>query len=124
MILYSDRVHNALKGMVGGLSARLAARGDAWPYTLVGFVLAVIAARHLNILRLGEDGQEPRHARRAHAPALTAVAAILAASAVAVVGLLGFVGLIVPHVARSLVGSDHRVLSLAAAPSAQRTSPL
>ena len=47
--------------------------------------------------------------------ALTAVAAILAASAVAVVGLLGFVGLIVPHVARLLVGSDHRVLLPAAA---------
>ena len=47
--------------------------------------------------------------------ALTAVAAILAASAVAVVGLLGFVGLIVPHVARLLVGSDHRALLPAAA---------
>ena len=32
-----------------------------------------------------------------------------------VVGLLGFVGLIVPHMARLIVGSDHRVLLPASA---------
>ena len=35
---------------------------------------------------------------------------LLAAGAVSVVGLLGFVGLIVPHIARKLVGPDNRVL--------------
>ncbi|WP_443873096.1 FecCD family ABC transporter permease, partial [Mitsuokella multacida] len=55
MILYSDRVHNALMWMVGGLSARSWPHvAMLWPYTLVGFVLAVIAARHLNILQLGD----------------------------------------------------------------------
>lgn len=117
MIIYSDRVHNALMWMVGGLSARSWPHvGMLWPYTLVGFVLAVIAARHLNILQLG-DAMARSLGMRVELTrlALTAVAAILAASAVAVVGLLGFVGLIVPHVARLLVGSDHRVLLPAAA---------
>lgn len=117
MILYSDRVHNALMWMVGGLSARSWPHvAMLWPYTLVGFVLAVIAARHLNILQLG-DAMARSLGMRVELTrlALTAVAAILAASAVAVVGLLGFVGLIVPHVARLLVGSDHRVLLPAAA---------
>ncbi|WP_286884689.1 FecCD family ABC transporter permease, partial [Aneurinibacillus sp. UBA3580] len=31
-------------------------------------------------------------------------------AAVAVSGVIGFVGLIVPHIMRTLVGSDHRVL--------------
>lgn len=112
MILYSDRVHNALMWMVGGLSARSWPHvAMLWPYTLVGFALAVLAARHLNVLQLG-DAMARSLGMRVELTRLllTAVAAILAASAVSVVGLLGFVGLIVPHMARLVVGSDHRIL--------------
>ena len=46
---------------------------------------------------------------------LTGLAALLTGSAVAVAGLIGFVGLIVPHIARMLVGAGHRyALPLAA----------
>jgi len=38
------------------------------------------------------------------------VAALLAAAAVSVGGLIGFVGLVVPHMVRQGVGSDHRWL--------------
>lgn len=117
MILYSDRVHNALMWMVGGLSARSWPHvAMLWPYTLVGFALAVLAARHLNVLQLG-DAMARSLGMRVELTRLllTAVAAILAASAVSVVGLLGFVGLIVPHMARLLVGSDHRILLPASA---------
>lgn len=112
MILYSDRVHNALMWMVGGLSARSWPHvAMLWPYTLAGFVLAVLAARHLNVLQLGDATARSLGMRvELTRLLLTAVAAILAASAVSVVGLLGFVGLIVPHMARLVVGSDHRVL--------------
>jgi len=117
MVFYSDRVHGALMWMVGGLSAR------SWPhlaiilpYTIVGGILALLGARRLNILNLGDDiarglGLNVEFSRLA----LTAVAALLAASAVSVVGLLGFVGLIVPHGARLLVGSDYRYLLPASA---------
>ena len=39
---------------------------------------------------------------------LIADSALLTASAVAVSGCIGFIGLVVPHIVRSLVGSDHR----------------
>lgn len=117
MILYSDRVHSALIWMVGGLSARSWPHvAMLWPYTLVGGILAFFAARHLNILQLGDE-----MARGLGLPVertrlmLTAVAALLAASAVSVVGLLGFVGLIVPHAARLMIGSDYRCLLPASA---------
>ena len=117
MILYSDRVHSALMWMVGGLSARSWPHvAMLWPYTLVGGILALFAARHLNILQLGDE-----MARGLGLPVertrlmLTAVAALLAASAVSVVGLLGFVGLIVPHAARLMIGSDYRRLLPASA---------
>mgnify|MGYP003590836258 CR=1 FL=1 len=112
MIFYSDRIHSALMWMVGGLAARSWPHVDIiLPYTIVGFILAYVGARYLNILQLGDDiakslGVNVEVVRFS----MTAVAAILAASSVSVVGLLGFVGLIVPHAARLLVGSDYRFL--------------
>ena len=38
------------------------------------------------------------------------IASLLAAAAVSVVGLLGFVGLIVPHLARLIIGNNARFL--------------
>lgn len=117
MILYSDRVHSALMWMVGGLSARSWPHvAVLWPYTLVGGILALLSARQLNILQLGDEMAKSLGLRvELTRLLLTAVAALLAASAVSVVGLLGFVGLIVPHMARLIVGSDHRVLLPASA---------
>ncbi len=117
MIFYSDRVHGALMWMVGGLAAR------SWPhveiilpYAIVGFILALLGAKYLNILQLGDEiarglGVNVEITRIL----LTAVAALLAASAVSVVGLLGFVGLVVPHAARLIIGSDYRYLIPASA---------
>ena len=117
MVFYSDRVHGALMWMVGGFSAR------SWPhfyiimpYSVVGGLLALGYAKKLNVLNLGDDvarslGLNVECTRLTS----TAIAALLAASAVSVAGLLGFVGLIVPHVARLLVGSDYRFLLPASA---------
>jgi iron complex transport system permease protein len=68
-------------------------------------------ARHWNLLAVGEDWAQSRGApvgrllRGGYA-----AGSILAASAVALTGPIGFVGLIVPHLARSRVGADHRVM--------------
>jgi iron complex transport system permease protein len=43
------------------------------------------------------------------------LASILTATAVSIAGNIGFVGLIVPHLMRLIVGSDHRILLPAAA---------
>ena len=112
MILYSDRVHSALIWLVGGLSARSWPHVAALaPYTAIGAVLALLGARSLNILQLGDDMALGLGLRvEAVRLGLTAVAALLAANAVSVVGLLGFVGLIVPHTARLIIGSDYRWL--------------
>ena len=117
MIFYSDRVHSALMWMVGGLSARSWPHVEMmWPYTLLGVILALIGARSINILQLGDDIAKGLGLRvELTRILLTAVAALLAASAVSVVGLLGFVGLIVPHAARLMVGTDYRFLLPASA---------
>jgi iron complex transport system permease protein len=81
------------------------------PYSVVGFILAMLLASRANILALGDDvaqglGLHVEWTRFL----MSAVAAMLAGSSVAVAGLIGFVGLLVPYVARRLVGSDFRFL--------------
>lgn len=80
-----------------------------WLLVLVPYVL--YKARVLDVLNLGEAaawglGVAVEWERRV----LLAVAVALAAACVAVSGGIGFVGLIVPHLARRLVGPGHRLL--------------
>ena len=112
LIFAGDKVHGALLWMVGGLSAR--SWQHVWillPYSIAGTILTLLAARHLNVLQLGDEVATGLGLRvNLVRSLLTAVAALLAASAVCVAGLLGFVGLIVPHTARLILGSDYRLL--------------
>lgn len=112
MVFYSDRVHGALTFMNGSLSAR------SWPdvvtilpYSILGVGASLLMSQRLNILVLGDETARGLGLNvEATRMGLTAVAALLAASAVSVVGLLGFVGLIIPHSARLLLGTNHRLL--------------
>lgn len=112
MIFFPDRVHGVVTFMVGGLSARTWKHFYMlWPYTVVGFTLALLYVPKMNMLMLGDEialslGLRIERTRLV----LVAVASLLAASAVSVVGLLGFVGLIVPHMTRLIIGSDHKYL--------------
>lgn len=79
------------------------------PFVLVGLVLALAAGRVLDALALGDDvarglGQDVVRGR------LLVVLAVvlLCGSAVSMVGPIAFVGLAVPHLARVVVGLDHR----------------
>ena len=103
--------------LAGGLYAR------SWPYvrilapySAVGGLLALLLARRLDVLALGDEPAAVLGVRVQRLRALlTGLAALLTGSAVAVAGLIGFVGLIVPHIARMLVGAGHRyALPLAA----------
>ena len=112
LIFYSDKVHGALLWMVGGLSARSWQHVEILlPYSIAGTIATLLAARHLNVLQLGDEVATGLGLRvNLVRTILTAIAALLAASAVCVVGLLGFVGLIVPHTTRLILGSDYRLL--------------
>lgn len=65
----------------------------------------------LTALRLGDERASSLgvDVRRLRARAFVIVS-LLTAGAVAFVGTIGFVGLVAPHLARMLVGEDHRVL--------------
>ncbi len=112
LVFYGDRVQGALLWMVGGLSARSWPQvATLYPYTILGIIAALAGAKQLNILSLGDETARSLGMRVERIRfGMTAVAALLAAAAVSVAGLIGFVGLVVPHMVRLLIGSDHRYL--------------
>ncbi|MFC9519053.1 FecCD family ABC transporter permease [Nocardiaceae bacterium NPDC056970] len=109
---YSDRLPAAIQWMNGSLAAK--GMNSVWmilPYTVIGLVVAMLCIRSANVMRLGDDvarnlGEGVSTTRIM----LSLVAVFLAAIAVAAVGIIGFVGLVVPHIARMIVGSNHAVL--------------
>ena len=112
MTFYPDRVSGVIGFMVGGLSAinwqdvKMIA-----PYSIIGVFLLFFLPNELNILTLGDEVAQGLgiHVERSRFRFII-LASLLAGSAVSVVGLLGFVGLIVPHIARILIGSNYKSL--------------
>ena len=81
------------------------------PLLVLGGLLAVTGTRTLDLLALGDELAAGLGARVASGRLAVLVSAtLLTAGAVAVAGPLVFVGLVVPHVARALVGPSHRWL--------------
>jgi iron complex transport system permease protein len=79
------------------------------PWTVFVVILVLAGARQLNVLQLGERtasslGMNVERMRFA----LSGVAVLAAAASIAVAGIVSFVGLIVPHIVRTMVGSDYR----------------
>jgi iron complex transport system permease protein len=102
--------------VVAWLAGSMAGRGwpdlaMAAPYAALGAILAFSAAAPLNALRVGELRARAVGLNVARAQWLMlAASSLLAAISVVLAGLVGFIGLIVPHIARRIVGSDARVL--------------
>jgi iron complex transport system permease protein len=109
----------SLRGMLFWLIGDLSyARLPWWALFILAaiFVVCLGMARSLNVLAMGETTArllgEPT---RKLLWAVYLLASVLTATAVSIAGNIGFVGLIVPHLMRLVVGSDHRVLLPAAA---------
>jgi len=79
------------------------------PFIAAGCVIAFVIARSLNAIALGDDLAASLGARvgRTRVLAILAVS-LLAGGATAIAGPIAFVGLMIPHVARWIVGPDQR----------------
>jgi len=85
--------------------------------TVLAIVLAVVvpfslrSAHAMTALRLGEDRARSFGVNIARVRLLSLLRiSALAATAVAFVGTIGFIGLVGPHIARLMLGEDHRFL--------------
>jgi iron complex transport system permease protein len=88
----------------------------ALPLALGAFGLFATLPRALNLLSLGPDSAGTRGIDVTRAQRTAFFSASLATgAAVSVGGPIGFIGIIVPHLVRLLVGSDHRLVLPASA---------
>lgn len=114
----------ALNSMTGGNSSGVASIVEGnitqktWddvhtllPYVIVGLILALLFTKTCNLMAL-----EDKTARSLGVNVnlmriwISLIAVLLASISTAVAGSISFLGLIVPHIGRILVGSDHRAL--------------
>uniref|UniRef100_A0AAU2VQX0 Iron ABC transporter permease n=1 Tax=Streptomyces sp. NBC_00008 TaxID=2903610 RepID=A0AAU2VQX0_9ACTN len=101
-------------GSIAGRESQVAQQ--IWPFLLVGTVLVLSVARGLDALALGEDMAKGLGQKIATVRIVGGIGAtVLTGVGVAAAGPIAFIGLAVPHIARAIVGSDHRwVLPMAA----------
>lgn len=111
-ILNSDKLAGILSWMNGSLS------GKSWSqvylcimYSFIGMIIAIFLHKNCNVLALGDKtakglGFNPNKQR----VIISSVGVFLAGISTSFVGVISFVGLMVPHIARLLIGSNHKYL--------------
>lgn len=107
-----DRLHTMLFWLYGDLSQSAYIQFFIIaPIVLVAFVVLYRLSRHLNLITAGEETalQLGVNVQRAKMVCYLVVSLVIGL-VVSFSGLIGFVGLIVPHLGRMALGSDHRLL--------------
>jgi iron complex transport system permease protein len=115
MMLLRPRTFDHMRGWNAGT---LAGRGSdvllsALPFAATGLLLALVAARSLNGIALGDEAAASLgvSVNRTRAVVVISVT-LLAGTATAIAGPIVFVGLMIPHVARWTAGPDQRWILL------------
>ena len=113
---YSAELYNSfrmLRWVMGGLGL---VGYDSFfsivPFVVMGSAVLLYLIHELNLLLAGDDlamsrGVDVRMTKRI----LFIVTSLMVGSVVAVCGPIGFIGMMVPHMCRLLIGSDHRYLA-------------
>ncbi|HYF00218.1 MAG TPA: iron ABC transporter permease [Planctomycetota bacterium] len=102
-----------LRWMMGGLeTVGYGAVLDVFPFVVSGSAVVLCFSRELNLMTVGEDVAT---SRGVHVPAVRAAlfsaTTLMVGGIVALCGPIGFVGLMAPHIARLLIGPEHRFLA-------------
>ena len=109
-LLNEDSFDNLRVWLSGSLSGRsLETLGVTAPPIAIALLLGIALAPRVTALAMGDDVAKGLGIKTGQLKLqLLIVVVVLTSSAVALAGPLGFVGLVIPHVARLLVGSDYR----------------
>ncbi|GAX90307.1 ABC transporter permease [Effusibacillus lacus] len=114
IIIFAAPKENGIRSVLFWLKGSLA--GAKWDYLTIpalavvaGTVVLLFQSRSLNAMLMGEEtaitlGVNTERFRKF----LLVITALLTGVIVAISGAIGFVGLMMPHVVRLVVGSDHR----------------
>jgi iron complex transport system permease protein len=98
-----------LLGSLNGASMKSLA--IAGPFIVAGCTGLLFMSWRLNVLTMGDEEARSLGVRTEWLKAgVIVLATLITSAAVSVCGIVGWVGLVIPHVARMLVGPDHRKL--------------
>lgn len=112
LILNEAALEQVLFWLAGSVQGRsLAILAGVFPYILAGWILSLMIAGKMNILAMGEDVAKGLGVKTNILKVISLVAVVLlAGGSVAVAGPIGFIGIVIPHIARKIIGVDHRWL--------------
>ena len=80
-------------------------------YSVIGIIAALVLSKVCNILALGsKNAKSLGFNSDLYMIIVTAVAVFLASISTSIAGVISFVGLVVPHVCRIIIGSEHKYL--------------
>ncbi|SEM63013.1 iron complex transport system permease protein [Mesobacillus persicus] len=110
LVLNEAALEQVLFWLAGSVQGRkLENLASVFPYLLAGWVAAMILSPKMNVLSMGEDVAKGLGLNTGLVKLGAGIIVIfLSGGAVAIAGPIGFIGIVVPHVARAVVGIDHR----------------
>ncbi|MCU7800339.1 MAG: iron ABC transporter permease [gamma proteobacterium symbiont of Lucinoma myriamae] len=110
-----EKIHGMLFWLMGDLSYDRPLL-PSYLILLIGFLFTMSISRQLNILLWGElqAGSLGVDSKRLRGY-IFLLSSMLTAGAITLAGSIGFVGLVIPHLVRLLIGTDHRLLLPASA---------
>mmetsp|Transcript_8367 Transcript_8367/g.4491 ORF Transcript_8367/g.4491 Transcript_8367/m.4491 type:complete len:282 (-) Transcript_8367:680-1525(-) len=111
-ITQSSKLHNVLFWLMGNLSMTdIKQTGILALILLPCFILFFYLSQYMNLFLMGKDMAKSMGVNVKAVTLIILVACSFMISAtVCQAGLLGFVGLVMPHLLRFVLGSDHRIL--------------
>ncbi|WP_240838229.1 iron ABC transporter permease [Acidaminobacter sp. JC074] len=121
LIIYLAHDKDGIQSITYWLMGSLA--GAKWsqlmwmfPVIIIGFIFFMTQYRTLNLMLLGDDvaitlGKQLDHSRTLYLVITSLMMGLVVYSS----GMIGFVGLIIPHICRMILGTDHKKLIPASA---------
>ncbi len=112
LVLNQKGLQEVLFWLTGSVAGRtLEMLFPVLPYMVVAVAVALFIAKDINLMLSGDDVAKSLGVKTGVIKLVIGILVIfLAGGSVAVAGAVGFIGLIIPHVGRFFVGSDHRWL--------------
>ncbi|MBM7586163.1 iron complex transport system permease protein [Bacillus pakistanensis] len=112
LVLNEAALEQVLFWLAGSVQGRdLEILGSVFPYILFGWILALVIANKMNVIAMGEDVAKGLGLKTGLIKFLAlSIVVLLAGGSVAIAGPIGFIGIVIPHIAKKIIGIDHRWL--------------
>ncbi|WP_085522207.1 FecCD family ABC transporter permease [Tuberibacillus sp. Marseille-P3662] len=112
LVLNEKALDAVLFWLIGSVQGRdLETLTAVLPYLVAGWILSIVISSKMNVLILGEKVAKSLGQNILITKMIVGLIVILlAGGSVAVAGPIGFIGIVIPHIAKWLVGQDYRWL--------------